>query len=130
MPTAKNAKKTPICNRVSEQPSESCSVLDESENILRAGEEDLVESTSRMSSESKLSDKENSNIRSNKSKDKNTVTTTNINTNSINTPSKSATLRDKNKGGLSAQSIRNIRIAPSFKGMSTVLTTATTNSKT
>jgi hypothetical protein len=48
-----------IENKVSEHPSESCSIMDESENIVG------VEGTgSKHSSESK-SDKENSNIRSN-----------------------------------------------------------------
>lgn len=59
----------PIC-KVSEQPSESCSVIDENENILVGGSKvqytSMEENASAESSGSKNSDKENSNLRNNK----------------------------------------------------------------
>ena len=52
-----------MITNVSEHPSESCSILDESENVQ------VSERSRSHSKGSKSSDKENSNIESNKSKD-------------------------------------------------------------
>lgn len=83
-------------NRVSEHPSESCSVLDESENIV------FPDSNSPYSSNgSQFSDKENSNKLSNKSAD-----------------NKTPNILKSSKSKIGNSVGRNIRVAPSFKGMS------------
>ncbi|CDW77498.1 UNKNOWN [Stylonychia lemnae] len=97
--------------KVSEQHSENCSLIDEHESSNQAKQ--LENEIS--SSESKNSDKENSNIRNNKD---------------INQPLKHITpnpRKSKTKVGLSEQQIKNIRQAPIFKGLSSVLKTSEFN---
>jgi hypothetical protein len=97
-------------------PSENCSLIDEHENLqvphIKNGEED-----SNLSSESKNSDKENSNIRNNLS----LPTRKASEPEPISSVTPALKKNAQSKLGLSEQQIKNIRQAPKFKGMGSVL---------